>query len=63
MQKKGRSEKINVLLFLNVSWPLVFGDLYGIVGKSIIAALFSGFTLVVILIGWNVIINDCVCVN
>ena len=40
-----------MLLFLNVSWPLVFGDLYHVVGKSIIAALFSGFTLVVILIG------------
>ena len=47
-----RLEKINVVLFLNVSWPLVFGDLnYRIVGKSIIAALFSGFTFVVILIG------------
>ena len=39
------------MLFFNVSWSLVFGDLYRIVGKSIIAALFSGFTLVVILIG------------
>ena len=38
---------------------LSVGDLnYHIVGKSIIAALFSGFSFVVILIGWGVIMNE-----